>query len=276
MSHPMSASMPEHDTANQPAATLQMRQGIAWVQLNRPERGNALSSAVVHAALAAVAQACAAPDIHTLVLTGAGRNLCTGFDLGGLEDQSEGDLLLRFVQIETLLDALWRAPVRTVALASGRAWGAGADLFAACDLRLLTPDANFRFPGAGFGLVLGTRRLAERVGVERARSWVSEGVSIDSAAALSSGLAHRAVEEPTSADADPFERIRSLCGNHPAIDRDTMAAIRSASRTGGAAHGDALADADMAALVRSAARSGLKQRIIAYRDRSNPTSRRPA
>ena len=58
-----------------------------------------------------------------------------------------------------------------MAVATGRAWGAGADLFASCDIRACTPDASFRFPGTAFGIVLGTRRLVElSAWIARARS----------------------------------------------------------------------------------------------------------
>ncbi len=242
--------------------------GIACLTLSRADRGNALSAELVDALLQAMQEACADPAVHTLAFLGAGKHFCTGFDLSDLATQTEGDLLLRFVRVEALLDAVWRAPVRTVALASGRTWGAGADLFAACDLRLLTPDTTFRFPGAGFGLVLGTRRLAERVGADHARAWVSDARTIDAATALARGLAHAPIDplplEHEAREAAVLER----CGDAPAVDRVTLASLRLAGRSGGGPGGDALADADLAALVRSAARPGLKDRIIAYRERS--------
>ena len=68
--------------------------------------------------------------------------------------------------------------------------GAGADLFAACTHRLVMPGTSFAFPGArGFGLVLGTRRLAHRVGAAQAQDWVVNGSAISTEAALRSGLA---------------------------------------------------------------------------------------
>jgi len=218
-----------------------------------------------------VQSACRDQSVHTLMFAGAGRHFCTGFDLDGLESQSDGDLLLRFARIEALLDAVWRAPMRTVAIAQGRTWGAGADLFAACDLRIAVTGASFRFPGAGFGIVLGTRRLAERVGTERARAWVSEGATIEAGQALGCGLASRLIDPPQAGE----DWRRQACGPAPAIDRDTLAMIRAASRSTGGPGGDMLADADLAALVRSATRSnttgkaepGLRERIAAYRDR---------
>ena len=214
--------------------------------LARPERGNALGVDLVEALLAAVQSAHANPALHTLVLRGDGRHFCTGLDLSDLDTSSDADWLWRLVRIETLLDALWRSPLRTVALAQGRAWGAGADLFAACEHRVAAPGSSFRFPGAQFGIVLGTRRLAERVGPGLARRLVVEGAELDADAALAAGLA--------TALGGAF------AAGEPRIDAATARAVREASRR------DA-PDADLAALVRSASAPGLKARIQAYRQR---------
>jgi enoyl-CoA hydratase/carnithine racemase len=219
--------------------------GVTTLTLARPERANALAADLVEALLARVHEAAADPAVHTLVLRGAGRHFCSGLDLSDLETASDGDLLQRLVRIETLLAALWHAPQRTVAVAQGRAWGAGADLFAACEQRVALAGSTFRFPGAQFGIVLGTRRLAERVGSDRARALVVDGGELDAAQALACGLA--------SADHETAPLA-------PRVDAATARAVRAASR---ADH----RDADLAALVRSAAVPGLQARIAAYRER---------
>jgi enoyl-CoA hydratase/carnithine racemase len=193
-------------------------------------------------------------SIHTVAFLGEGRNFSTGFDLTDLESSDDATLLQRFIEVEMLLDAVWRAPVRTAVLAHGRAWGAGADLFAACDVRLAAADAEFRFPGAGFGLVLGTRRLALRVGRDEARRFCCEGSSATATAALGFGLANVIV--PDSSPAHVLEHCRSS-----PIDRLTIESLRSMTVMQDS-------DADLAALVRSASRPGLRQRIVDYRSRA--------
>lgn len=231
--------------------SLEVDGGFALLALDNPGRGNALSAELVESLHESVARVVANASVHTLVLTGAGKHFCTGFDLSTLDDETDASLLARFVRIELLLDAVWRAPLRTAAFGAGRIVGAGADLFAACDHRLLAPGASLRFPGAGFGIVLGTRRLAARVGAERALRWVSSGETIDADAALASGLATGIATDAAAAAAVAGE---------PAVGRETYAALRAALT-------DQDADRDLAALVRSAAAPGLKQRIVAYRDR---------
>jgi enoyl-CoA hydratase/carnithine racemase len=234
---------------------MNVESSIAVLRLDRPDKGNALSAALVSSLQAQLRDALADSQVHTLAFVGEGPNFCTGFDLSDLDRIDDAALLQRFVQIELLLDAVWRAPVRTVAFAHGRTWGAGADLFAACDVRLVAADATFRFPGAAFGLVLGTRRLSVRVGRDEARRLTCDGASLDADAALRCRLA--------TGKADGFEHVMAHCAS-PATDRLTLAALRTAT-------GYDDADADLAALVRSAARPGLQERIAAYRTRSAPS-----
>lgn len=225
--------------------------GTARLVLNRPASGNALSLPLIEALIARLAALAADPAVHTLVIEGAGRHLCTGFDLSALEAETDASLLHRMVRIEQMLDMLWRAPMQTHALGRGRITGAGADLFAACDHRLIAPDASLQFPGVRFGLVLGTRRLGARVGADRALRILAGGERVTAEAALAMGLATAPLDQPDqlgSAPPDPAP---------PVVARETFAALRRALDDGGA-------DRDLAALVRSAARPGLKARIETY------------
>jgi enoyl-CoA hydratase/carnithine racemase len=241
---------------------LEVSNAVATLVLDRPQRDNALSADFVEALIEGVQRACADVSAHTLVLRAQGRHFCTGFDLSDLDAQTDASLLQRFVRIEMLLDALWRAPLRTVAIAQGRVMGAGADLFAACDRRLLAPGASLRFPGAGFGIVLGTRRLAARVGSATALRWVSEATTIDAREALAAGLATAVLEGEPSQHESAADEAALAALPTPAVDASTLAALRAAVGSDGDA-----ADADLAALVRSAARPGLHERLLAYRDR---------
>ncbi len=225
--------------ADGPAATL-------W--LNRADRGNALGPALVEALGTAVDTALAA-GARMLILRGKGRHFCTGLDLGDLEACTDGDLALRILRIEILLQKIHALPVTTVAIAQGRVFGAGADLFAACDHRLAMAGASFAFPGPAFGLILGTGRLAGLVGGGAARRLLLAGEPVDAAAALGLGLATGMGEDVAAATAAATR-----------LDAETVSALHGRTR-----HAD---DADdLAALARSVARPGLKQRIRDYRAR---------
>lgn len=124
--------------------------GVLTVTLERAERGNALDAALVAELRAAVAQA-EDPAVRLLVLRGAGKALCTGFDVGGIEAETDAGLLARFVAIELLLQAVRHAPVPTVALGHGRMFGAGRT----CSRRppgvLPIRVRGSRFPARGSG-----------------------------------------------------------------------------------------------------------------------------
>src|SRR5690606_37148063 len=174
---------------------------------------------LVEALLDAFGRVVSDTSLHTVVLRARGRHFCTGFDLSGLDTETDASLLARFVRIEMLLDAVWRAPLRTVAIGQGRIVGAGADLFAACDLRLLAPGAQLRFPGAGFGIVLGTRRLARRVGEATALRWVSEATTVGADEAAAAGLASAVLTVgPGQAGSDALAPVT--------VDRRTWAGLR--------------------------------------------------
>lgn len=221
------------------------------IELNRPHRGNALSAALVEALIETLATAESDTNLDTMVLRGAGRHFCTGFDLESIEQHSDGDLLHRFVRVEMLLSMIWGTRLRTIAIGSGRTWGAGADLFTACDVRIASMECRFRFPGAGFGLVLGTRRLAVRVGEDKARLWTTTGIEFAFAEAVAAGLVTHVAEDGSSVDA--------VLGNLPTISVDplTLRALNEASRRDES-------ERDLALLTRSASRPGLKNRILAY------------
>ena len=220
--------------------------------LDRPGKMNALSASLVEALLAEVNSAYT-DGTRLLVLRGNGRNFSAGFDMGGYEAQSEGDLVLRFIRIEQLLQAVRHAPFDTLALAHGRNFGAGVDLICACARRIATPEATFRMPGLRFGLVLGSRLFAERVGPERARQvlQVSETFNAPDAHAWGFLTGVAAQDEWPPAIDQAGEAAAAL---------SPEAAARLFRVTAPEDHGDA----DLAELARSAAEPGIKQRIATY------------
>jgi len=230
------------------------KQARAWTfTLNRPDKRNALSGELVEALIAAVDEA-HARQVPLLVFRGAGKNFSAGFDFTGYEDQSDGDLLLRMVRIETLLQQVAGSPSLTVALAHGRNFGAGVDLFAACKLRYCTAGASFRMPGLKFGLVLGTRRFRNIVGTGRALSILGSARTFDAREAEHMGFVMQAAEE-----AEWPGLLRQAADTATMLDAPTRAALYGALDANAA-------DADMAALACSAARPGLKTRIRQYLD----------
>lgn len=224
---------------------------VTTLTLNRPEKRNALSARLVDEMLAALR---AAHDDGTrlLVLRGEGKAFSGGFDFGGIETQSDGDLALRFIRVELMLQALCHAPFATLTLVQGACYGAAADMVCCCTRRIATADAKFRMPGLRFGIVLGTRRLAATIGKDAARDILETSRVFGASEALDCGF----LTEIREQDEWP-EAIANASAS--ATDLPVESHRELLSRT----LKDRRAE-DMDALVRSVSEPGLKERIQAF------------
>lgn len=225
---------------------------VTTLTLNRPDKANALDAGLVDA-LAAAVDAAHHDGTRLLVIKGHGRNFCAGFDFGGFEDASEGNLLLRFARIELLLQSVYHAPFATLALAQGKNFGAGVDLILACGSRIAAPDAQFRMPGLQFGIQLGTRRLAARIGGDAARALLATSKTFGAEEGLRIGFFHE-LAAPSAWPALIARAAAEAQQLSPTAAARLYAATVTDSRT-----------ADLADLVRSALEPGLKERIREYR-----------
>ena len=233
------------------------REGVLTrLTLNRAAKANALSGELVEALLSAVDTA-HHDGTRLLVLQGDCKHFCAGFDFGGFESQSEGDLVLRFIRIETLLQALYHAPFATLALAHGRVFGAGADLVAACHRRIAAPGTTFRMPGLRFGVVLGTQRLAQRIGAGRAREILAASSTFDADEAQRMDFVNQVIDPPSWPDA-----VNAALAAAQILTPEAAAALNQQTTPDTRA-------GDMAALARSVSAPGLKQRIADYRNNSH-------
>lgn len=224
---------------------------VKRIRLNRPEKRNALSLELAAALLQEV-QRSHGDGTRLLVLRGEGAGFCAGFDLGAFPDCSDGDLLLHFVRIEQMLQAVAHAPFDTLACVHGPTIGAGADLALACRHRVGAADTKMMFPGARFGLVLGSRRLAECVGPDRAPGLIGAQERLDADQAHALGLLQQLVE------ADQWQAIEAKALSHAlTMPADTRAAVLHATRRD-------TREQDMHDLVQSAAHPELRARLTAY------------
>lgn len=223
--------------------------------LNRPDKRNALSPALVEALIQQL-DAARHEQVALIVFRGNGRNFCAGFDLSDYEEISDGDLLLRMVRIETMLQQIASFPGMTLALVHGANYGAGVDLIAACNRRHATPDTMFRMPGLTFGLVLGTRRFRDIVGSAAALSILGCARAFEAKEAVGLGFLHG-----TSSPDDWECLVADTLSQATALDPTTRAALHNILCC-------AQFNNDMAELVSSASRPSLKARIRAYRSAS--------
>ena len=240
--------------APQKLLRIRQRDDVMHVVLQRADKGNALSAELVDELARAVDAACEA-NVRLFVLSGEGRHFCTGFDLSGLDAETDDSLLARFTRVELMLQALHAAPFTTLAVAHGRTVGAGADIFCACAERWTVGDTSFAFPGAAFGLVLGTARLADTVGAPRTRAWIQGGIPIDGPAALEAGLVTRRLA-PEALDEAPAQ----LAARSRRLDAPTQRGVHQAIDAARRPRGDAGYADDLVRLGRTAPPPGLRAR----------------
>ena len=172
---------------------------ICTITLNRPEKRNALTVAMLetlHDVLARLAARC---DVRVIVVEGTGRAFCSGLDLREMAAQREaGEAQMR--PIERMLERLEACPQPTVAAMQGDAVAGGCELGLHCDLRVAADDARFTMPVTTFGLappVDFTWKLVDAIGLAKAKEMLFTGEPIDAREALRFGLVNAVVPVDT-------------------------------------------------------------------------------
>jgi 2-(1,2-epoxy-1,2-dihydrophenyl)acetyl-CoA isomerase len=154
-----------------------IRDGVAVLTMNRPERLNALSQSMFDIAIATLERCATDPAVGCIVLTGAGRGFCAGGDVTAMGGGSNSALSLeqqvdRQRRIHRFAGLLHDSPKVSIAAVNGPCAGAGFGLALACDLRLASDAANFTtaFAKVGFAGDFGiTWPLARTLGEARAK-----------------------------------------------------------------------------------------------------------
>lgn len=166
---------------------------VATLLLNRPEKRNALSSALIAEATAAFAEIAADPAILIVVLGGAGSAFSAGADTGELRALDESSARVFITALHGLIDAVRRLPQIVIAAVRGPCFGGALELVAACDLRLASRTARFAMPEVRVGIpsVIEAALLPSLIGFGRAADLVLTADELDAAAAERCGLVSR-------------------------------------------------------------------------------------
>ena len=163
-------------------------EGVMTIELQRPERRNALNSQLVEELREAAVKACDG-STRVIILTGQGTVFCAGADLSG--DAFAADYPDRLIELHRVMDA---APIPVIGAINGPAIGAGLQLAMQCDLRVVAPEAYFQFPTSKYGLALDNwsiRRLSWLAGHGRARAMLLTAEKLTAEVALQTGMANR-------------------------------------------------------------------------------------
>jgi enoyl-CoA hydratase len=189
--------------------------GVATITLNRPDSLNTIVPPMPEEVEAAVERAVAAEAVKAIVVRGAGRAFCAGYDFGGgfhhwdesLTTEGEWDPGKDFVAATApalaptqKLMSVWRAPKPVIAQVHGWCVGGGSDFALCADLVIASEDARIGTPYSRIWGAYLSGMWIYRLGLSKAKEYALTGKPLSGAEAAEVGLVNRAV---------PFERLES-------------------------------------------------------------------
>lgn len=199
---------------------------VARLLLNRPERLNAINDEMPREIRAAVDWANATDEIHVIVVEGAGKGFCGGYDLSQFgegridhpcqQESQPWDPLVDYAYMKRNTEdfmSLWRSPKPTIAKVHGYAAAGGSDIALCCDLLVMAEDARIGYMPTRVWGCPTTAMWTYRLGPTRAKQMMFTGDTIDGRTAAAWGLANEAV--PTEALDDATMRLAARVAGVP-------------------------------------------------------------
>jgi len=189
-----------------------MRDGVADVKLNRPEKMNALDGAMFNALIEAGETLKADKSVRAVVLSGEGRAFCAGLDFGSFNQMAEGerkpssssnpvgDLDGRITHRGQQAAYAWtEMPVPVICAVTGVALGGGFQIAMGADIRIIAPDARMSVLEIRWGLIpdmTGTQTLIQHVGLDVAKELTFTGRMVEGQECVDIGLATKVSDTP--------------------------------------------------------------------------------
>lgn len=174
----------------------ELKDGIARVTLNRPDKRNALNGELVSELKSALGESAHDAACRVVLLSGAGTDFCSGADLAGLEKTAKADVLDNMADARSMAEvflAMRNHPRPVIAAVEGRALAGGCGLATACDIILASDSAQFGYPEVNIGFVpaMVMAILRRSVSEKAALELVVTGQSVSASRAYELGLVHR-------------------------------------------------------------------------------------
>ena len=178
---------------------------IARISLNRPERLNAIDERMPGEIRAAVERANADDGIHVIVLQGAGRGFCSGYDLKAFAEVKGENPGVQSMPWDPMVDyrfmkqctddffSLWRSYKPVICKVHGYAVAGGSDIALCADIVIMAEDAKIGYPPARVWGCPTTAMWVFRIGAERAKRMLLTGDLVDGRTAKAMGLVYDAV-----------------------------------------------------------------------------------
>lgn len=188
--------------------------GVASLTLNRPERLNAMTEAMMDELMVRCREIEHAKDAHVVVLTGAGKAFCAGGDIDAWSGRSADDFGRHWLRDgHQALDALTRLRQPVIAVLNGHVLGGGLELAACADYRIAEAHIRIGQPETALGIIpgwSGTQRAVRRFGAQLVRRMAIFGDEFTAAQALELGIVDQVVGKGhgLAAAADLIDRMR--------------------------------------------------------------------
>jgi enoyl-CoA hydratase len=181
------------------------RERVATITLNRPERFNAISETMPEDIAAAFGHAKNDDSVHVVVLTGAGRGFCGGYDLKAYAEKSGTNPAIQDMPWDPMIDynfmsrctqsfmSIWRCHKPVIARVHGDAIAGGSDIALCCDIIIMNAKARIGYPPSRVWGCPTTAMWVYRLGAEKAKQMLFTGDLISGTKAAEMGLILQAV-----------------------------------------------------------------------------------
>jgi methylglutaconyl-CoA hydratase len=173
---------------------------VGRIILNRPEKRNALSDELIEALKNSIVTAASAESTRVILISGAGKDFCSGADLSALRKISQASVAENQADARSLMELfllIRQTPVPIVAAVRGKALAGGCGLASACDIVLASADAQFGYPEVQIGFVpaMVMAILRRNVSEKRAFELITRGEQIGAAEAKQFGFVNQVFPE---------------------------------------------------------------------------------
>ncbi len=213
---------------------LERRGSVALVTLDRPERMNALSRALVSRFGEIGRELAGLEDVRLVVVTGAGdKAFCAGADLKERASMSPDEVRALLVAYETELGWLETIAVPTLAAINGAALGGGLELALLCDLRIAAHHAVLGLPETSLGVIPGaggTQRLPRLLGEARAKELILRAARLSAPEALILGLVNQVLPKSDDFVREVLSWAEPILSGAPLAIRAALQALRGATQ----------------------------------------------
>ncbi len=219
--------------ANYETITVEKRNSVAILTINRPDKLNSLNTKVHEEGVNALDELRNDNEVRVLVITGAGeKSFIAGADISEFAERTPVTQRDTFYQ-RTLFNSIDAFPKPVIAMVNGFCLGGGNELALACDLRICSPNAKFSQPEINLGLMPGgggTQRLTRLVGEGRSMEIMLTGDMIDAVTAYKFGLVNH-VYEAGELEAKTLELANKIAEKAPIALQLCKEAVKFASRS---------------------------------------------